>query len=39
MKKFMQIAERVLSRRGITLTESDHRIYEKVYEVASKFKK
>ena len=38
LKKFYQIAERVLGRRGLTLTESDYRIYEKVYEVASKYK-
>lgn len=38
LKKFYQIAERVMSRRGLTLTESDFRIYEKVYEVASKYK-
>lgn len=38
MKKFNDIAERVLSRRGLSLTEDDRRIYEKVYEVASQFK-
>lgn len=38
MKKFLQIAERVLSRRNIVLDDIDRRIYEKVYEVASKFK-
>lgn len=38
MKKFLQIAERVLSRRGITLDDPDRRIYEKIYEVASRFK-
>lgn len=38
LKKFYQIAERVMSRRGLTLTESDFRIYERVYEVASKYK-
>lgn len=38
LKKFYQIAERVLGRRGLTLTDSDFRIYEKVYEVASSYK-
>lgn len=38
LKKFYQIAERVMSRRGITLTEADFRIYERVYEVASAYK-
>lgn len=38
MKKFNDIAERVMSRRGISLTDSDRRIYQKVYEVASTFK-
>lgn len=38
MKKFEDIAERVMSRRNISLTDIDRRIYEKVYEVASKFK-
>ncbi len=36
--KFMQIAERVLSRRGRTITDMDREIYERVYEVASSFK-
>lgn len=36
--KFMQIAERVLSRRGRTITDTDREIYERVYEVASSFK-
>ncbi len=39
MKKFLDIAERVMSRRGLALNEEDRRIYEKVYEVASKFKR
>lgn len=38
MKKFLQVAERVLDRRDIPLGDSDRRIYEKIYEVASKFK-
>lgn len=39
IKKFCDIAERVLGRRNIPLTEEDLRIYEKVYEVALKYKK
>ena len=39
LKKFYQIAERVMGRRGISLTEGDLRIYERVYEVASQYKK
>ena len=38
LRKFYQIAERVMSRRGLALTESDFRIYERVYEVASAYK-
>lgn len=38
IKKFLQIAERVLSRREVFLNDSDRRIYEKIYEVASSFK-
>lgn len=38
LKKFYQIAERVMSRRGLTLTDADRRIYERVYEVASAYK-
>ena len=38
MKKFHDIAERVMSRRDLRLTEQDTRIMEKVYEIASKFK-
>lgn len=38
MKKFHDIAERVMSRRDLRLTEVDNRIYEKVYEIASRFK-
>lgn len=39
IKKFCDIAARVLIRRNITLTEEDLRIYNKVYEVASRYKK
>lgn len=38
MKKFHDIAERVMSRRDLRLDEIDNRIYEKVYEIASLFK-
>ena len=38
LKKFYQIAERVMGRRGLTLTDADMRIYERVYEVASRYK-
>lgn len=38
VKKFLQVAERVLIRRNVILDDSDRRIYEKIYEVASKFK-
>lgn len=38
MKKFHDIAERVMSRRSLRLNDIDNRIYEKVYEIASRFK-
>lgn len=38
MKKFLQIAERVLVRRDIILNDTDRKIYEKIYDVALKFK-
>ncbi len=38
MKKFYDIAERVMERRGIALTDDDRLIYERVREVASRFK-
>ncbi|MCM1377872.1 MAG: hypothetical protein NC097_01085 [Clostridium sp.] len=38
LKKFYQIAERVMSRRDIFFDDIDRRIYEKVYEVASGLK-
>lgn len=37
--QFMQIAQRVMSRRGIELNDVDRRIFERVYATASKFKK
>lgn len=39
LEKFYQVAERVMSRRGIELGESDRIIYRRVYEVASRYKK
>jgi UDP-N-acetylglucosamine diphosphorylase/glucosamine-1-phosphate N-acetyltransferase len=38
MKKFHDIAERVMSRRNLRLTEVDTKIMEKVYSIASQFK-
>lgn len=38
LKKFYEVAERVMSRRNISLTDGDRRIYERVYEVASRYK-
>lgn len=39
LKKFYDIAERVMSRREINLTEWDRHIYEEVYRVASGLKR
>jgi len=39
MKKFNDIAERVMSRRNLKLTDTDRKIYEKVYQIASTFKR
>lgn len=38
MKKFSDIAERVMSRRNLSLNDTDRKIFEKVYQVASSFK-
>ncbi|MCM1290778.1 MAG: glucose-1-phosphate thymidylyltransferase [Prevotella sp.] len=38
LKKFYQIAERVMQRRDIPLMESDKRIYEQIYKIASEYK-
>lgn len=38
LKKFYDIAERVMSRRSLKFDELDRRIYERVYEVASSLK-
>lgn len=39
VKKFITIAERAISRRDLSVKDSDIRIFEKVYDVASRFKK
>lgn len=38
ISKFMQIAERAMSRRGITIDDTDRKIFDKVYQVASGLK-
>ncbi len=38
LKRFYDIAERVMSRRNVPITDADRVIFERVYEVASKFK-
>lgn len=38
LKKFIDIAERVMARRQIEVTDIDHRIFERVAKVASQFK-
>ena len=35
---FMQVASRVMGRRGLELTDTDRRIFERIYENASRFK-
>lgn len=39
MTKFFDIAERVMSRRGISLTESDRKIFEAIFAVADTYKR
>lgn len=39
LSKFYDIASRVMSRRGLELTEADKQIFERVYQVASSLKK
>lgn len=39
MKKFIEIAERVMARRGKSVTEEDRRIFDMVHEIASAYKK
>ncbi|MDE7160426.1 MAG: glucose-1-phosphate thymidylyltransferase [Muribaculaceae bacterium] len=38
MKKFIDIAERVMARRGKTVTETDRHIFDMVHEIASAYK-
>lgn len=38
LRKFFDIASRVMARRGIELSEADRRVYEQVERVASQFK-
>lgn len=38
LKKFFDIAARAMSRRGIELTEHDHRIFQAIFEVAGTYK-
>lgn len=38
LKKFFDIAARAMARRNLELTDADRRIFEKVAEVASRFK-
>lgn len=36
--KFFSIAERVMARRGVTLTNADRRLYETLYEITETYK-
>lgn len=38
LKKFYDIAERVMARRDVPLTDTDRRIFERVYQVAQTYK-
>lgn len=38
MKKFVDIADRVMHRRGLCVTDVDRRIFDRVHEMASEFK-
>ncbi len=38
MKKFLTIAERVMARRGVSVSDGDRRIFDKVYEISSAYK-
>ena len=38
LKKFCQIAERVMARRNVPLTDADRRMFESVFETASHYK-
>lgn len=36
--KFMEVAQKVMGRRGLILSDIDRRIFERIYESASRFK-
>lgn len=38
LKGFFTIAERVMARRGITLTDTDRKMYESIHAIAKKYK-
>ncbi len=38
VKKFLTVAERVMARRGITLTDSDREIFDRIFDYASHLK-
>lgn len=38
LKAFFNIAERVMARRGITLTEADKKMLESIYSIAKRYK-
>lgn len=38
MKKFLTIAERVMARRGISVSETERRIFDRVYAISSAYK-
>ncbi len=39
VKKFLTVAERVMARRGISLSDLDRHIFDRIFEYASRFKK
>ena len=39
VKKFLTVAERVMARRGISLTDLDRRIFDRIFDYASHLKK
>lgn len=38
LKAFFTVAERVMSRRGVALTEADRRMYDNIYAIAKRYK-
>lgn len=38
LSKFFDIAERVMARRGVTLTDTDREIFERIYAIADTYK-